>query len=357
MWFNSGAMPHAREGDTVLDPAVVLVCPSWGTSCGIAEHTRHVIEGLGRAGITATVVRSARDAHRFTKDAENVRHVIAQHEFSFFDGINSRLTAGETTAALVAELTSIASGRPDVSVDLFMHTVVQDGPMLPTQQFIRESGLRLHAFTVTGAAALDCGFLELGVHETEIVPQARHDSDFTIGNFGFLATHRMVDGYIDLCRSTGSALVANFHIPPENFPFPPEQVREALVRHLEASNVRHDLATDFMPEDELLGFLSRADCFFMPRADVGTLSASGSVRLVMNFGRPIIVNPASCYTDLAEVCLMAETPAEAVEIVNLLRRSADYRAQAEARVRAFRDRNRMSSIYPEFLRCSSPGGG
>jgi len=343
--------------DPARTPEVIIVCPSWGKACGIAEHTRHVVEGLRRAGISAVVTRTAQDARVLAKETASVRHIIVQHEFCFFDGVNSRLMAGETTAGLVTELKSIASARPDVSVDMFMHTVVRDGPMLRTQQFIGESGLQLHAFTVAGAAVLNCDFLELGVHEVETAAQARPPSGFTIGNFGFLATHRMVDGYIDLCRSTGSALVANFHIPVENFPFPPEQVREALVRHLEANGVKYDVATDFMPEDELLGFLSRADCFFMPRADVGTLSASGSVRLVMNFGRPIIVNPAGCYADLAEVCLVAETPAEAIEIVNLLRSSADYRGQAEARVRKFRDQNRISSIYPEFLRRSSPGGG
>jgi len=338
-------------------PEVVIVCPSWGKSCGIAEYTRHVVEGLRRAGKDAAAVRTAREAGALATKHGGVRHVIVQHEFCFFDSGNPRLSAGETTADLFAELRSIKGARPEVSLDILMHSVVQKGPMLLTQQIIRASGFRVHTFTRAAAAMLDCGFLEHGVHEVETIPRARVGPDFAIGNFGFLGAHRMLDENIDLCRATGSSLIANFYIPPENFHFSPEKVREALLRHLEESDLEFDLSTDFKPESELLAFLSRADCFFMPRADLGHLNASGSVRLVMNLGKPIIVNPASCYADLAEVCLVAETPAEAVEIVNLLRSSADYRAQAEIRVRQFRDRNRISSIYPEFLRRLTPGGG
>jgi hypothetical protein len=107
----------------VSKQGIVLFCPSWGKSCGIAEYTRYVAEGLRGNGHNVCVVESVQSARQeLKKDVGQL--LISQHEYGPFDHSDSYLAGPDSSQdpyQLIQDAMSQGNGAPWV----VMHSIDQ----------------------------------------------------------------------------------------------------------------------------------------------------------------------------------------------------------------------------------------
>jgi glycosyltransferase involved in cell wall biosynthesis len=325
-----------------LRPRVVMLCPSFGQNCGIAEYTRYVQAELIRAGSGCIVVTTARRAYEIAASTKSVTHVLVQHEYAFFDHRNPRFDQGDTTIGLLELLGTLQKQRRSVKAIVLMHTYSEKNGETEPNRLLKESGIELAHFSQEGCERLGARFVEHGIQPVEgWTPKQRSRSgQFTIGTFGILGEHRPVEQIVEICRRTGSRLLASFSC---------EDTRKAgLERLMSEAGIDFDLWTDFPADRELLERLSACDVIYMPRRENDLWCASGAIRLAMNLDRPIIVNRVQCYADLGNVLTFADSIDDAVREVE---RFGDEReaALAVSRIDGFRRNNGVGTVYQRLI--------
>ena len=333
-------------------PTVVIVCPSAGEKCGIAEYAKSVQKSLNAAKIPALIVPTVEVGCVAALVAESVKSLIVLHEYAFFDDMNRRLGRSETTAGMVKALAGLRELKPDVAVAIQLHTVTEQNGEGPLNTYLsracKDLGIRLFATTMQGALFLSSNygansdFLPLGAWEIktrEIEPKSR---DFSIGNFGMFGAHRDIGGHIDLCVATDSRFVGSFYC---EFAVQAESLNNALAK----ANLLDTacIFTDWADESEVVRRLSLASCLYMPRPEVGNHYAAASVVTAMSARRPIIINRAGCYEDLWDTLLVADTIEEAKQVVSRLKSDPAYYRLAVERIEKYFVERDIARIWKE----------
>jgi hypothetical protein len=328
-----------------LRPRVVMVCPSVGQRCGIAEYTRYVQDELNEGGIGCLVVSTIRRACEIAQSTASVSHVIVEYEYGLFDGVNSSLSKEDSTAGMVQQLRELEQRRNGVRAILMLHAVGESSALKGQNEAIRESGLAAFHLTREGASRFGVAYIEHGVPRITGVSARRTGSRdrLSIGSFGIFGPNRNLECLTALCRQTRSRLVGNFYCDSES-------KRRRLTWALSTAGIEHRVTTDFPPDRELFARLRDCDLLFMPRtADQGGYwFTSGSVRLGINLGVPIIVNGAACYSDIGDAVIVAEDLDGAIEAVERLRNPVNYREAVEEQQR-FAANHRLVDLYSDLL--------
>jgi glycosyltransferase involved in cell wall biosynthesis len=327
-------------------PNVVIVCPSAGEKCGIAEYAKSAARSLNDAGIVPLILPTV-ESGCVAALAPSVRSIIVLHEFAFFDNFNVRLGRGETTAQMVKALRSVLEVKPTLSVGVQMHSVTMHPDYAPFIKYMadqfRETPIRLFSTCMGGAFYLSRMFnacselLQLGIHQVGCpVAQPPDDLRFGIGNFGMFGEQRDIQKQLDLCTATDSRFMGSFYCEYE-------VTAEGLHLALERYGLSHDATvfTDWAEDDaEIIKRLQTAHCLYMPRVDNDIHHSSASALTAMSARRPIIINRAGCYEDLWDVLLVAETQDEAKAIIDRLKTDPVFYAQQVAKQeRYFVDRD------------------
>lgn len=325
-----------------LRPRVVMLCPSFGRNCGIAEYTRYVQAELVRAGIGCIVVTTARRAYEIAASTKSVTHVLVQHEYAFFDHRNPRFDQGDTTVGLLDLLQKLEKQRRSVKALVLMHTYSEKEGEIEPNRLLRESGIELAHFSREGCERLGARFIEHGIQPIEgWMPKPRTPGEqFTIGSFGFFGGHRPVEQIVEVCRRTGSRLVASWACNDAR--------KEELEQWLSEFGIEFNLWTDFPPDDELLERLSACDVVYMPRNENDLWCASGAIRLAMNLDRPIIANRVRCYADLGDVLTFADSINDAIRAVERFRDEREA-ALAVSWIDEFRRANGIATVYQRLI--------
>ena len=74
----------ARDMMKHLEPTVVLVCPSVGKTCGIAEYNRHIQDSFIKNDIGCVTVPTINRAFQIAKSTNSVTSVIVHHEYGLW---------------------------------------------------------------------------------------------------------------------------------------------------------------------------------------------------------------------------------------------------------------------------------
>lgn len=326
-------------------PRVVMVCPSIGEECGIAEYSQTAMRSLMAAGVETMLVDTVAGACSIAEVVDSVEVVFVQHEYAFFDDLNPKLGRGEQTDAILRHLAKLRAIRPGIRTALYIHTVSTRGEYRDINQKIsraQESGLEVYATSARGANYLHCLSLPLGTFRDDTIPvPERAPSTFSIGNAGILGEHRDVESFVLLCKETGSAVVGSFACFS---PAMEKQLRELMV---DAGVTVKELWTDYAEtEADLIARLAHADVLYMPRRDNENHYSSASVLTAMNAGRPIIINRAACYADLYDVLTIADTVQEAKQAIERLRDPVEYE-KAVAKIREYQRERDIARVWAE----------
>jgi len=373
------------------EATTIILCPSWGESCGIAYYAQTQSYEFGKAGIPNVIATTTEEVSAIARACPRVKYVIAHHEPSFFDNQVPHLGRGEATVGFTRTLKALqdeireqvqfygGGGRPGFKVSVVMHTVHPENVAINAE--LKKSGLDLYATSVGGANHMGAGLLPLGTWEvpgyvnrdTQTERNGRGEGkywsnrwrdgagdfgqaftkghggyQFNIGNFGFYGSHRDIDAQIELCRLTGSQFVGSFAVP--GFAEPginamTEKIRKELVDALATAQVPSTgLWTDWCDSRELLERLERADVLYMPRNTGAHWYSSATVMMALLLGIPVIVNRDAGYSDLQDILIVANTVEEAAAAIERLRSPSEYRSAVE-KILKYREARTLVSIY------------
>jgi len=350
--YRDAVLSEVRDLPLSSQPKVVLVVPSWNERCGIAEYSGFTMDALQKSGTPAVIVETTTAACALARQFDSVESVILQHEYVFFDNRSNRLGRGESTIGAFRELLNLKKemsqkGVP-FKVSVLLHTVsprpYERGLNRIITQFIEE-GLPFYTTSLSGATFLGVKMCPLGAFP---IPGKKYHPDgsrvtpdtLTIGNFGIYGPHRDISGQAALCHETKSRLLGSFYC-------------DSMVKRGELYTllsgvplVDTKLWTDYGTPHDIMDRLQEADILFMPRPDAGLYYASASVLMALNALKPVIVNRATCYEDLGDCVLYADTMEEAVKHVENLRDSEFY-YQCQVRIQKYLQRRSVVNVYQE----------
>jgi hypothetical protein len=320
----------------------LVVCPSLGKTCGVAEYSRYTIAALAAAGWEARSVRTISQAADELTTEPPFDILLVQHEFGLWQRGKhpNGLSAGESTADLVAGMHQINSSKPEVRIGVICHTVF--GGIHSDTEFLIDSGAQLYSLHRNGAPILGGTFLEHGVQSVDgyVAIEARCLGEpLTIGAFGMFGPTKGIRSAVELCRLLGTKLVACSCCRTDH----DRRALREIVGDLDA-----DVYDTFLSDREILNRLACCDILYLPQCDgiapgvqPRVFSASGSVRLVLNLRRPVIVNRFWGYDELIDVLPIAESIDEAAaHVLEMSRRPEVYRRWVE-RIDGFVRANRL----------------
>ena len=318
---------------------IVFLCPSWGQQCGIAQYTDYAVISLRRLGIDAEVVTTCEMLEAKCRSGAFDAYFV-QHEYGLFDRENAVLSGPDSSERLAAAMRLIAAQVRPVPGGVIFHTV-----NLIVPRFARRTKLIMAATRTnyilhrTGAIQLDCRFLEHGIFHLDEPRDGRvrrEPGRVTLGTFGFLSQHKVPWKIVDACRRTEARLVALFSGGSD-------RERNMLLGLANDAGVEARVDFGYASEEEIVRKLQACDILYMPQEQVNYFATSGSVRLAMNVGIPILVSPVSQFTDLGDAVIRTRHTDVVSAVAGLLDEAA-Y-GQAVSAVGRFRDANEIGHIY------------
>lgn len=389
-------------------PDMVIIIPSHGERCGIAEYGESAVRELAKAGTKAQIVLSALSARQIALAHTSVRSVLLLHEYAFLDGNNTRLGRGETTPALLMHLGAIKEARPEVAVSVQMHTITQRPEEHGANEMLRlvcpKAGIRLFSTCMSGARHLGIECLPLGAWEIPplasrlfggrdniialpadilarplnrtVCPKCKKSCSCTIGtpsvwvncehcgHTGVDTTYwDRIDGRLPERLTIGNFGFFGTHrdIPAQmelcertgsrflgSFYCEYAVQRKQLATLLGAFDLPDALVwTDFPAESEIVARLRHADVLYMPRPDNGNFYSSASAPTALCAERPIIINRAVCYEDLWDTLLIADTWEEAIPLIERLKDPGFYGERVD-KIRDYKKRRGIARLWDEL---------
>lgn len=281
----------------VIKQSIVLFCPSWGKVCGIAEYTRYLAEALLTSGHSVSVVNSVESA-RFQLNLAVDQLLIVQHEYGLFDHADSYLSGSDSFLDLCELLKDSISRRAPVPW-VIMHTVVQQNVHLEAAtQGIINSGARVFVTHPSYADLLDVEWISLGVREIgERWQRGNREvesmQDLTCITFGLLNHTKGISTILETARKHSLTL---------NAWWPTASVwnRRLIKRVWKRSGIRGTLSFEFIEDSDLFGIISDCDFVFLPQEHVSHCAVSGSARVGVAMGVPVVTSDAPQFDDLGD---------------------------------------------------------
>ena len=317
---------------------VILIAPSYLKQCGIGEYGRYLASQFQAIGAEVRVERTSA-AVLAMPDAElDQALVLVNHGPGLFDGLNPRLSQGESTATLIQNLDRLARDKGAVPVIIHHSLLDTDHHLLFSRQAqILNAPVAQVSFVSSGARHFFMTALELGLSPVD-VPEHAQDNDRAgraeaIGFFGFFQYGgKDFDALIHLARELRAKLVGS--VATVN-PSEADKLREIL----DDSDVAHDFSTGWITDAQLMNQLIEADYFYLPQNDYDHWNNSATARFVTQIDRPLFLPPHHPFLDMADGSIFA-TKFDLPRIAAAIREPGRY-ARAVERVRAFRKRAAM----------------
>ncbi len=322
---------------------VLFLCPSWGKQCGIAQYTQYAAQALIALGCEANVVTSC-DELVAKCESGGIDAFFVQHEYGLFDGENQALAGPDSTRDLATAMSRLASSSEGAKGGVIFHSVSLVAPPLAARfKSIAASATNSYILSKAGAEQLGCSYLEHGVAylpRPTFLRRSEPANGPVLGSFGFLSEHKSPWKLLDVCRRTGAKLMVCFSGASD-------KARHRLSRDICDLRLDADIRFDFLGEEQLLDFLSPCDLLYFPQQRINYFATTGSVRLAMNVGVPIVVSHGLQFADLGGAVLQANQW-EMPDMIRELRKPKNY-SRAVASVLSFREENEIGKVYLEEI--------
>lgn len=320
---------------------VIIVSPSHNKQCGIGEYGRYLATVLEPLSNKLEVVRSSDAIFDFNRAFLKDALVLVNHGPGLFDGLNPRLSQGESTTALLRNLKTLA--REYEANPLILHHSLIDVDhdlLFSRQQQILDSAIPSCSFISSAGRHFFMPFLELGVSPVSLEGEDDYDGDrysrpekvgffgfFQYGGKDFQALFRLVSELRGVL--VGSVATSNG-----------EELRK-FHETLETTDIENDLGSGWIDDSELMERLQKSDYFYLPQNDYDHWNNSATARFVTNLARPLFLPPNHPFLDMADGSIFA-TKDDLPRIVSHFREQGQY-DRAVTRVNAFRERADMSN--------------
>jgi len=297
----------------IINPLMII--PSWGKNCGIAEYTKTLIEAMFKQNQQITVFPSYsfREIPELIENMKcNLVHI--QHEFSFF---RSKAEFGE----LLRNLSKL-----QIKVILTMHSLVSnfislndlmlvncDDIIVHNKKFKDTLEERLKVIpVVTFRGPCNIEIIEMGcgslfhIDDSEKIQIKKNlnldDMYPIIASFGFLREQK---GYYDLLlalkelKKVYGKVFLLIVAPPHEFGS--KVYDEMFYNYIIKHNLEKDVSIirEYLREDKLLKVLQCADIFVLNYIDSpmgGGISAA--VKTLFRVQKPILVREGTAFEDL-----------------------------------------------------------
>ncbi|MBP0484480.1 hypothetical protein [Sagittula salina] len=347
--LNDPAQHHAlygrQQGRAVLARItgdirrVVMISPSHLKQCGIGEYGRYLAGELARQVDRIDVVRTTSAALALGREGLEGTLVIVNHGPGLFDGLNPRLSQGESTTRLLQNLEVMR--REMGALPLIIHHSLLDTDhdlLFSRQGQIWQSDIPSIAFISSAGRQFFLPTLELGVSPVPVPEHTyvgdRDERPEVLGFFGFFQYGgKDFDSLFHLAQEIRGRLVGSVATGNTDELTRFEEVLEDL-------GVPHDFGSGWVTDVELLERLKEADYFYLPQKDYDHWNNSATARFVANLDRPLFLPPHHPFLDMDDGAIFASKE-DLPRLVAHFREGVHY-DQAVARVRAFRERAAMA---------------
>lgn len=142
---------------------VVLISPSHLKECGIGEYGRYLAGELAGQGLAVDVLRSSAAALALGEALRGAL-VVVNHGPGLYDGLNPRLSQGESTTALLQRLDRMRREFGALPLVLHHSLIDTNQPLLfSRQQQILRAGIPSFSFVAAAGRHFFLPTLELGV--------------------------------------------------------------------------------------------------------------------------------------------------------------------------------------------------
>ena len=309
-----------HEKIKVRDINPLIVIPSWGTNCGIAEYTKALFNAI-RIKDQPVVVFSSYEYNEILRIVEQGKYNVVhfQHEFSFFKDkailqqilkqLNERKV--KTVLTLHSFVPGLASYNEFLLThldDLIVHSdVFKKGLEL---RFSEKKDVFLLNICNINVIPMGCG----GLYESnaEQIKETKRNLGIEhrlpiIGSFGFLRDQKGFRNFLLNARTLEKEYpdMLLLLVCPKH-EFGSKVYDEAFFNFVERQNLsnRTVIIREYLEEEKLLRVLQCADLFVLNYQDApsgGGISAA--VKTLFRTQKPIIVNDGIAFCDLKDEVL------------------------------------------------------
>ncbi len=342
-----------REGRDILQsliatPAsrVFLLCPSFFKQCGIGEYARYMAISLRNAGYDVHEVRSTREFATYSAEQLQDSAIVVNHGPGLFDGYNPRLSEGEPTADLVANLIS-AFQQFNARPIIYLHSMLgQDNvEMYGRQALLLEAPIPTVTTIQSAAMHFHIPWIDHGLHPIEVSqgdpPDPKRRDMPRIGFFGFFHWGgKDFDALFNAAEALQGKLVGSVATVDQT-------QLDKLTELLRVRGIQCDIGTGWTSDVTLISRLREADYFYLPQNDYDHWNNSGTARFVTHLDRPLILPPHKPFLDMRDVAIFAEDY-DVPAVIAWLRDQDSYDSAVE-RVRAFRTAAPMNKTIPQVV--------
>lgn len=306
-----------REHIKIKDINPLLVIPSWGTHCGIAEYTKSLFDAIRLKGQHVVVYSSYEydELPKIVQDGNyNIIHI--QHEFSFFKDkqqLNKLLEQLRLLKVkIIVTMHSFVPGMISYN-ELILSQV--DKVIVHCDVFKKKIIERFNdgniAFTpeTNNVEVISMGCGNLHSFEQQRILETKRNLNITqnspiIGSFGFLRDQKGFQEYllaVKVLRKQYPNILALLVCPKHEFGS--KVYDETFFNFIERQDLQNNvlLIREYLPENKLLDVLQCADLFVLNYHDSPTGGGiSAAVKTLFRVQRPIIVNDTLAFFDLKD---------------------------------------------------------
>lgn len=284
----------------------IVVCPSLGTRCGIAEYTKKLFNQgfsqLGKRDIEVLAVKAAGDAIVSGAMRHRAKIIHYQHEYGILD-------------SAVLEYTSKQLHRRGVKIALTQHSFSREAIVHNDRIINAVDALILHSKDQYDAYInMNYGLEDKIIHiphgvdpiidisnNTDAVIDK--DGKIAIGFFGFCFHHKGLQRLlIEFARFKNInanillVILSSKHKDDIEATF---EETHSLINHLGLREGEDYIwESQYLEEDIIKTLLAQCDAIVLPYRDYGAIGSSGAVLTAMSSGTPVFVTPASWFSEM-----------------------------------------------------------
>lgn len=321
----------------VKDLDLLMVVPSWGKNCGIAEYSKELISAIKKTGNCVNVYPN-NDIPALLKLLDETKYntIHIQHEFSFFNSSDEFLKLLEamkdkrvilTMHSVVPSMLSINKAILERIDKLLVHADIFKGRLIETMATDKlDSSMRTD--NVENIMMMPMGVKPLMDDDYGVMGREKlniKDRYPIIGSFGFLREQKGFDDIllaVKILKKIYPNILLYLYTPPHEFGS--KQYDETFLQWIEKIDMQNNvlMIREYSHDAKMLRCLQLAHMFILNYKDPpmgGGISAA--VKTLMRTRRPILTTDSFMFADLikGEVAKIRNvTPESLADAINVL---------------------------------------
>lgn len=329
-----------------MSSEILQVCPSWGTSCGIAEYAKNITYELKQNNIPIKNFRRLSSSLAYIKKSVNNEFQIWLHyEYGLFGyGKTPMFESNQNVVNAITECNQLG-----IVLKIFMHTVVEFSVFDDLISILASLEYPIYHFSKSGVNYLrekgcKAFFMKHGIASINNLRYYKLKSNaqtLLAGSFGiFRPASHDIDVIIEIVKKLKIKVKLNFFCRNSD-------LKKYLTQKLKPITEEVIfIGCSYLDNNHLVEFISNCDFLIMPRKPNKEVHfTSGSIRTAIACGVPIIANKVNCYMDLGEAVNLHTSLSGMIEEGNRLINDRKYYNKQILRIKKYYSHNSIKDIW------------